>query len=151
MYRGTDKFLARPGRKQTRKHVRDARDFNNFERRAVINFFFLQVKATKEIHIIMTETLACFLPDQAKNLSAPLYKIKERVIKWAILMQEFDNVRFNFHIKWLLCESNEKENKIYRQRSISIRKTKCNGKYSIGVLMDEIKFLTLQRVSTINW
>ena len=40
MYRGADKSLARPGRKQARKHVRDARDLNNIETRAVINFFF---------------------------------------------------------------------------------------------------------------
>ena len=38
-YRGADKSLARPGRKQFRKHVRDARDFNNIETRAVIKFF----------------------------------------------------------------------------------------------------------------
>jgi len=35
-YRGADKSLARPGREQARKHVRDARDFNNMETRAVI-------------------------------------------------------------------------------------------------------------------
>jgi len=35
-YRGADKSLARPGRKQTQKHVRDACDFNNIETRAVI-------------------------------------------------------------------------------------------------------------------
>jgi hypothetical protein len=40
--------------------------------RAVIKFFFLQGKAPKEIHAILTETLACFLPGQAKDLSAPL-------------------------------------------------------------------------------
>jgi len=39
-YRGADKSLARPGRKQARKRVRDARDFNNIETRAVIKFFF---------------------------------------------------------------------------------------------------------------
>ena len=36
-------------------------------------FFFLQGKALKEIHAILTETLACFLPGRAKDLSAPLY------------------------------------------------------------------------------
>jgi len=36
-------------------------------------FFVLQGKAPKEIHAILTETLACFLPGQAKDLSAPLY------------------------------------------------------------------------------
>jgi len=51
----------------------DARDFNNIETRAVIKFFFfLQGKAPKEIHAILTETLACFLPGRAKDLSAPL-------------------------------------------------------------------------------
>ena len=39
-YQRADKFLTRPGRKQVRKHVRDARDFNNIETRAVIKFFF---------------------------------------------------------------------------------------------------------------
>ena len=60
-YRGTYKFLARTEMKQARKHVRDARDFNNIEARAVIKFVFLQGKAPKETHAIVTETLA-FLP-----------------------------------------------------------------------------------------
>jgi len=72
-YRGADKSLARSGRKEARKHVRDARDFNNIETRAVIKvFFFLQGNAPKEIHAILTETLACFLPGRAKDLSASL-------------------------------------------------------------------------------
>ena len=73
VYRGADKSLARPGRDQARKHVRDTRDFNNIETRAVIKFLFLQRKAPKEIHAIRTETLACFLPGRAKDLSSPLY------------------------------------------------------------------------------
>ena len=72
-YRSADKSLARPQKKQTRKHVRDARDFNNIETRAVIKIFSLQRKAPKEIHAILTETLACFLSSQAKDLSAPLF------------------------------------------------------------------------------
>jgi len=72
MYRGADKSLARPGSKQAQKYVRDVRDFNNIEMRPVINFFFLQGKAPKEIHAILTETLACFLPGWAKDLSPPL-------------------------------------------------------------------------------
>ena len=73
-YRGADKSLAQPGEEQTRKHVRDARDFNNIETRAVIKFSFspLQGKAPKEIHAILTETLDCFFPVRVKNLSAPL-------------------------------------------------------------------------------
>jgi len=74
MYVGADKSLARPGRKQAWKYVRDARDFNNMETRAVFKvLFFLQGKAPKEIHVILTEKLACFLPGRAKDLSAPLY------------------------------------------------------------------------------
>jgi len=42
--------------------------------RAVIKFLFLQDKVLKEIHAILTETFACFLPGRAKDLSAPLYK-----------------------------------------------------------------------------
>jgi hypothetical protein len=36
-------------------------------------FFFVQGKALKEIHAILAETLACFLPGRARDLSAPLY------------------------------------------------------------------------------
>ena len=68
LYQGADKFLARPGRKQARKHVTDARDFNNIETRAVKFFFFLQGKEPKEIHAILTEILACFLHGRAKDL-----------------------------------------------------------------------------------
>ena len=71
-YRGADKSLALQGRKQARRHVRDACDFNNIETRAVIKFVFLQGKAPKEIHAILTETLANVLPGWAKDLSAPL-------------------------------------------------------------------------------
>ena len=35
--------------------------------------FLLQGKTPKEIHAILTETLACFLPGRAKDLSAPQY------------------------------------------------------------------------------
>jgi len=72
-YPRTDKSLARPGRKQARQHVRDARDFNNIETRAVIKFVFLQGKASNEIHVLLTEILACFLPGRAKDFSAPLH------------------------------------------------------------------------------
>jgi len=68
IYHGTDKSLAWSGMKQARKHVRDARDFNNVEMRAVNNFVFLQGKAPKEIHAILTETLACFRPGRVKDL-----------------------------------------------------------------------------------
>ena len=73
--KGTDKPLARPGMKQARKHVRDERDFNNIETRAIKFFFPLQGKAPKEIHAILTETLACFLPGRTKDLPASLYRL----------------------------------------------------------------------------
>ena len=56
----------------------DAFDFNNIETRAVIKLFFLQGKAPKEIHAILTDTLACSLPGRAKDLSAPLYFVENR-------------------------------------------------------------------------
>jgi len=37
------------------------------------SFVFLQGKAPKEIHAILTETLVCFLSGRAKDLSATLY------------------------------------------------------------------------------
>ena len=43
------------------------------EMRPVIKFLSLQGKAPKEIQAILTETLACFHPGRAKDLSAPLY------------------------------------------------------------------------------
>jgi len=58
------------------------------------SFFFLQGKAPKEIHAILTETLACFLPRRAKDLSAPLVKqclyTKQEIIKvtqWALVVK----------------------------------------------------------------
>ena len=79
-YRVADKSLALPERKQTRKHVRDARNFNNIETRAVIKSPPpLHSKAPTEIHAILTETLACFLPSRANDLSAPLYFLNSNV------------------------------------------------------------------------
>jgi len=69
---GADKSLDRPGRQQAQKHVREASDFNNIKTQAIIKFFFLQGEVPKEIHVILTEKFACFLPGQDKDLSAPL-------------------------------------------------------------------------------
>ena len=43
----------------------DACDFNNIEKGAVINFFFLQGKVPKEIHAILIETLGEHAPSYA--------------------------------------------------------------------------------------
>ena len=70
-YRGADKSLARPGRKQPRS-MSGTRAISTTSRRELSSSSFcLQGKAPKEIHAILTETLACFLPDRAKVLSAP--------------------------------------------------------------------------------
>ena len=69
---GAGKSLAQPGRKQVGKHIRNARDLNNIETRAVIQSLFLQGKAPKEIHTILTETLVYCRSGRAKNLSAPI-------------------------------------------------------------------------------
>jgi len=39
----------------------------------------LEGKPLKETHAILIETLACYLPGRAKDLSAPLYKTKVAV------------------------------------------------------------------------
>jgi len=76
LYQSADKSLALPGMKQARKHIRDAR-FQQHREASYHQFFFFarQGKASKEIHAILPETLACFRPDRAKDLSAPLYSI----------------------------------------------------------------------------
>jgi len=43
----------------------DSRDFNNMETRAVFKVFFMQGKAPKEIHAILTETLGEHTPSYA--------------------------------------------------------------------------------------
>ena len=75
----------------------DARDFNNIETRAVIKFFFLQSKAPKEIHAILTETLACFLRGRAKDLSASLY-IPKLSVKLPSLILGHISIRTHNHI-----------------------------------------------------
>ena len=73
-YRGADKPLPRRGRKQVWKYVTEMRSISTKSRRELSSsLFFLQGKAPKEIHDILTETPAYFLPGRAKDLSAPLY------------------------------------------------------------------------------
>jgi len=52
------------------------------------DFFFLQGKAPKEIHAILTEILACFLPGRAKDLSALLLYYFQRNISCAFKYHE---------------------------------------------------------------
>ena len=70
---GADKSLVRSGRKQARKYVKDARAISTTSRRELSSILFsLLGKAPKVFHANLTETLACFLPGRAKDLSAPL-------------------------------------------------------------------------------
>ena len=74
-YRGTDKFLARPGSKISSKACQGRARFQQHRDASCRQvFFFLQSKEPKEIHAILTETLAWFLPSRAKDLSASLYQ-----------------------------------------------------------------------------
>ena len=51
--------------------------------------FFLQGKAPKEIPVILTETLPCFLPGPAKDLSARLYIL--RLLQWSSVLYKGSN------------------------------------------------------------
>ena len=55
------------------RSVSGARAISTTSRHELSSCFFLQGKAQKEIHAILTETLACSVPGLAKELSTPLY------------------------------------------------------------------------------
>jgi len=59
------------------------RPISTTSRRELSLFLFLQGKKPKEIHAILTETLASFLPGRAKDLSARQY-LYERLPVFAI-------------------------------------------------------------------
>jgi len=85
--RGAGKSLVRPGRKQARKHVRDAHDFNNIETRAVIKFFFsARQDAEGNSRHSDRNFLACFLPGLAKDLSAPCNSDEEDELFSSLLL-----------------------------------------------------------------
>jgi len=73
MYLGADKPLAWT-RKETSSEACHGRKRFQQHRDASCHqvSFFLQGKAPKEIHAILTETLACFLSGRTKDLSVPL-------------------------------------------------------------------------------
>ena len=76
-YWGADKSLARPEGNKLGS-MAGTRAISTTPRRELSSSSPppLQGMAPKEIHAILTETLACFLPGRAKDLSAPLYKHK---------------------------------------------------------------------------
>ena len=58
------------------------RSISTASRRELSSFFFLQGKAPKEIHAILTETLAYFLPGRAKDLTASLYRYFIQILQF---------------------------------------------------------------------
>jgi len=64
------------------------------------SFFSCQGKAPKEIHAILTETLACFLPDRAKDLSAHQYVWKQ-ARKDVRDARDFNNIEMRDVIKFV--------------------------------------------------
>ena len=75
-YRGADKSLAAPGRKQARKHVRDARHFNNIETRAVIRFFFSARQGAEGNSRHYDRNISLFPSWSASGLiSTPIYSL----------------------------------------------------------------------------
>ena len=70
-FQGADKSLARPGRKEARKHVRDVRDFNNIKKRTAKKYFF-SARQGAEGNSRHSDRNFFFLPGRAKDLSAPL-------------------------------------------------------------------------------
>ena len=60
-------------RKETSSKACEGRARFQQHRDASCHQVYFFCKAPKEIHAILTETLACFLPGLAKDLSAPLY------------------------------------------------------------------------------
>jgi len=70
------------------------RAISTTSRRELSSIFFpLQVKAPKEIHAVLTETLACFLPGRAKDLPAHVYCVESR-LKCALSRWNLMSVRF---------------------------------------------------------
>ena len=71
IYRGADKSLPdQEGNKLG--SMSGTREISKTSRRELSSSFFLQGKEPKEIHTILTVTLACFRPGRAKDLSVPL-------------------------------------------------------------------------------
>ena len=74
IYQGDGKSLARSGRGGNKRgSMSGTGAISTTSRRELSSSFFLQGKTPKEIYAILTETLACFLPGRARDLSAPLY------------------------------------------------------------------------------
>ena len=72
MYRGADKSLARPGRKQANVSVRMARiSFGALPCRGKKNLMTARVSMLLKSHASLTRFRPCLLPGRAKDLSAP--------------------------------------------------------------------------------
>ena len=87
IYRGADKSLARPGRKQARKHVRDERDFNNTETRAVIKLFFPARQGAKgNSRIELTKKVSRYVYFHRYYSITQLYRVFPNVLLLLLLL-----------------------------------------------------------------
>jgi len=91
LYPGAEKSLARPGRKTSSEEGQGPARFKQQGGAGCLKVppppTNPQGKAPKEIHAILAEILACFLPGRANDLSAPLYQRQmcepqQAVSKW---------------------------------------------------------------------
>ena len=73
LYRGTDKSLAQPGRKQANVSVRMLWISCSALPRRRKNLMTAHVSMLLKLHASLTCFRACFLPGRAKDLSAPWY------------------------------------------------------------------------------
>ena len=94
LYRGADKSLAQPGRKQARKHVRDARNFNKIEKRAVIKIFFSARQSAEGNSSHSDRNISLFPSGLSKDLSAPLYFICKCMIFVYLNINQLDALNF---------------------------------------------------------
>ena len=120
----------------------------------------LKSKAPKEIHAILTETLASFLPGQAKDLSAPLYRgawgiashIEQKCLVeyyWPTNQYSFLKFIYLFYLFFFFCGGEIRHGKRCQQL-VLVPKTTRNWKFwvwkaspSIFILQQCLKHGTL--------
>ena len=79
----------------------------------------------KEIHAILRETLACFLPGRAEDLSAPLYLEQQQTV--CVCVRVFLNVMKCFSQIQLLQATDSLRMTEYRPHSSCGIQLKCDG------------------------
>ena len=97
----------------------------------------MQGKAPKEIHAILTETLACFLPGRAKDLSAPpvrfLFSVRPHSYKILSISFSFSNTAVAE--AWVKVTSVYNRNIKFNPRRLGLRFRVRDRNSSTSVLM----------------